>query len=74
MPRDGNPARVEAVLLCEGIVIAGDQAVPITNMFDIDGDETDDPFVACSIVAGPTRDGEWIACTVTDEETCVAVH
>lgn len=35
--------------------------IPITNMFDIDGEETDDPAMACTIV-GPLPDGKWLAC------------
>lgn len=37
------------------------ELVPVTNMFDIWGDETDDPDEAVTAVAGPTLEGKWVA-------------
>lgn len=36
------------------------RTLPITNMFDVDGDETDDPAMAVSVVAA-LPDGKWLA-------------
>ncbi len=43
-------------------------AMPIVNMFDIDGDETDIPEDACSIVAGPTQDDQWMMIRLSGSE------
>lgn len=40
--------------------------IPVTNMFDARGEETDDPNIARRVVAGPCADGNWYA-FVTDE-------
>ena len=34
--------------------------LPVTNMFDVDGDETDNPEMATSLVAW-LPDGKWLA-------------
>ena len=43
--------------------VTKDYCVPITNMFDIDGDDTDDPELAHTIV-GSFPDGQWFATEV----------
>jgi hypothetical protein len=42
------------------------EVVPITNMFDMDGDDTNDPAEAVAITAGPTASGEWLSDAVTN--------
>lgn len=43
------------------LVFVGDgRRLPITNMFDIDGDATDDAEMACAVVAR-LPDGQWLA-------------
>jgi hypothetical protein len=44
------------------------QSCPITNMFDLDGDDTEDWREAFRVVAGPTREGQWIAALTTADE------
>lgn len=44
-------------------VIFDGRYIQVTNMFDVDGDETDDPNVACS-VAGKLFDGRWCSMKV----------
>ena len=36
------------------------EVLPVTNMFDVNGDETSDPDDAATIVA-PMPDGNWLA-------------
>ena len=43
-------------------------AMPITNMFDIDGDETESIEDVCSIVAGPTQDDQWMMISLSGSE------
>ncbi len=38
----------------------------VTNMYDVDGDETDDPELACAIVA-EKPDGRWVAVEVSPD-------
>lgn len=37
------------------------ELVPVTDMYDIWGDDTDDPEEAVTAVAGPTLQGKWVA-------------
>ena len=37
------------------------ELVPVTNMYDLWGNDTDDESEAVSAVAGPTLEGKWIA-------------
>ena len=37
------------------------ELVPVTNMYDLWGDETDDESEAVAAVAGPTLEGKWVA-------------
>lgn len=49
------------------LVIDHDEEVyPITNMFNSDGDETEDIYECVSFVAG--RGGYWIAMAVGDDD------
>ncbi len=41
--------------------------IPVTNMYDIDGEETDDPFLAV-VCVGPLPDGRWLATKCLPEE------
>lgn len=50
------------------VTLIDGEHVPITNMFDLDGDDTDDWREAFRIVAGPTREGKWIASLTTADE------
>lgn len=51
-----------------GFVVMADELVPITDMFDVDGEDTDDLKQAVSVVAGPTRLGRWLSVAVTNQE------
>lgn len=42
------------------VILDGDEIIPITNMIDCDGEETNDHEECVSFVAGPTPDGGWI--------------
>lgn len=44
-------------------VIFDGHYIQVTNMFDVDGDETDDLDVACSVV-GKLFDGRWCSMKV----------
>lgn len=47
-------------MIDRGTVITDDgEEIPVTNMLDADGNETDDPLQTVVIVAGPDRDGMW---------------
>lgn len=51
---------VSAVNITAGTVLLDDdQQLQITNYFDQFGDETEDRESATSVVAGPSRAGEW---------------
>lgn len=41
--------------------------IQITNMFDVDGDETDDPEMACSVV-GQLDNGRWCSMKVVPSD------
>lgn len=43
------------------VLMDNDDVIPITNMIDADGAETDAADEAIGFVAGPTRAGEWLA-------------
>lgn len=51
-------------------VICGDppEVVPITNIFDYFGAATEDEREAWTIVAGPMKDGHWLASGVKQSE------
>ncbi len=49
------------------------QVLPITNMIDRFGDDTDDVDDAVTCVAGPDRDGRWLT-IVFDQFTSAAVQ
>lgn len=60
-------AEVAAILLDDGVVVMDDgQCVPITNVFDEDGDECDLDDEVYSLVAGPV-DGQWLALEIGDD-------
>ena len=44
------------------------QELPVTNMFDGFGEETDDVDDAVSCVAGPDADGMWVSIDFTEME------
>jgi hypothetical protein len=50
------------------VTLIDGQSCPITNMLDLDGDDTADWREAFRIVVGPTRDGKWIAALTTPDE------
>lgn len=50
-------------------LLATDELVPVTNMFDMWGEETDDTEQAVSAVAGPTLEGKWVAFEVLAPRT-----
>lgn len=59
---------VEAVNVGRRIALLTDgRTVPITNLLDGDGDETDDPAEAVAFVAG--ADDQWFAAQLADYET-----
>lgn len=59
---------VERVSLRDRIVtLFSGEEIPITHMFDDQGDEAD-PRDCFRIVAGPMKDGNWLGCMVTAEE------
>ena len=47
------------------------QELPVTNMFDGDGDETDDVDAAVTCVAGPDKDGLWLTIDFAEMESVV---
>jgi len=58
-----------SVLLRERVLIAPDgEFLPITNMFDDCGEDTDDVCLAFRVVAGPRQDGNWYVADTTDDE------
>lgn len=44
------------------------QTLPVTNMLDADGDETEDAIAAVVVVAGPDRQGYWLTITLDPVE------
>lgn len=57
-----TPPDVAAVNLADRIAILdNDEVVPITDLYDQAGDETDDEEIACAAVAGPSALGLWYA-------------
>ena len=66
MPKNAAKPTVRTII--ETIDLAGGcvyldtgEEVPITNMFDIDGEATSDRDRVMSIVAGPMKNGFWLA-------------
>lgn len=54
----------EPVFAVNGIVfVFGDRRLPVTNMFDIERQPTDDPELACVIVA-MLPNGKWLSTEV----------
>ncbi len=43
------------------VITEDGQTLPITNMFDADGDECDDVDDAVTCVAGSDKDGLWLS-------------
>lgn len=41
---------------------------PITTMLDCDGDETEDKELAIVVIAGPTRNDEWLTLVLSEFE------
>lgn len=39
------------------------ELIPVTNLLDVNGDETDDPELADRFVAGPLPNGQWMSGT-----------
>lgn len=53
---------LEAVNIRQRLALTEDQQViPITNLIDAYGDETENPEEAVAFVCGPTMDGKWIS-------------
>lgn len=50
------------------VVLDTGERVPISNMVDGTGEPTEDPVDAVSLVAGPTKSGQWLVFAVTDED------
>lgn len=48
------------------ILLIDDESVPITNMYDEDGDEVTEWEEAFTFVAGPFADGHWLSADVAD--------
>lgn len=58
------PTPADPVFAVHGIVFIGPYGrLPVTNMFDVDRETTDDPALACVIVA-MLPNGEWLAAEV----------
>lgn len=49
-------------------VLTDDQVLPITNMFDAYGEDTDNPEEVVKIVVGPSDDGKWAVFDLTGGE------
>lgn len=63
---DDEDLDVEAVNLVEGIARMTDGTTRmITNMFDVDGDDTDDPVAAASVVV-KNHDESWLTVDLAD--------
>lgn len=45
-------------------LLTDDRIVPVTNLFDVVGDDTNDPDLAVAFVAGEGR--EWFAAAIAD--------
>lgn len=50
------------------VVLADGEVLPLTNMLDGDGEETDDPELCTTFVCGPCQHGNWIADAVSNYE------
>lgn len=62
------PTAAEPVFAVQGIVFVGPYGrLPVTNMFDIDQEPTDDPGLACIIVA-MLPNGQWLSTEVLPGE------
>lgn len=62
-----NNGRIMLNLDLSLVEIDGD-IVPITTMLDCDGDETEDKDLAIVVVAGPTRQEEWLTLALSEFE------
>lgn len=68
MPKNAAAPTARTYSIIETIDFAGGviyldtgEEVPITNMFDIDSEATSDHDLVMAIVAGPMKNGRWIA-------------
>jgi hypothetical protein len=48
------------------VALSDGSIIPITNFLDLDGDETEELDIVCTIVAGPMPNGRWLAIDVSD--------
>jgi hypothetical protein len=49
------------------ILIYNDMMLEVDTMLDMDGDETDDPYLACVVIA-QLPDGRWLRHEVSPDE------
>lgn len=56
-----KPSKIIAISLAgRDALLDDDRRVPITNLFDEFGEETDSNELAVKFVAGPTATGKWL--------------
>lgn len=66
---------VDAINLRRKMALLNDgSTVPITKLFDDDGDDTDDLESAVSFTAGPASNGKWYSGAVADFSPPPSVH
>lgn len=57
---------IEYLNLDTRTALVDNHPTPVANMFDCDGEETDDPDRAIAVVLGPLADGKWCVAELND--------
>ena len=56
------------------VMLESGESVPITNLFDVDGDETEEDADVVAVVAGPDPEGMWLTVDLSEFESEVTIH
>ena len=62
------------VLLRRRLIVVDGFPIPITQIFDENGEETDDFDECHAVVAGPLPSGGWLACDIDEDDRNARVH
>ena len=57
----GPPDPLVLTIVSGYALLETNELIPVTNMYDLWGEDTDDLEEAVSAVAGPTLEGKWVA-------------
>lgn len=71
MAQDRKEVGIHAINLGARIALLDtNEQIPVTDMFDRDGADTEDATKAVFVVAGPDRRGKWYNLNITSFQPC----